>query len=59
MLKKGDQIHNFILCQLFWFHFITVQEPCWGPLLNYGSGSAKVKSYRSYGSGYATLFDEV
>ncbi len=27
MLNEGNQIHNFLLCQLLWFHFITVPVP--------------------------------
>jgi len=45
-LNKENQIHNFLLHQLLWFPFITVQHN--------GSGSDKEKSYSSYGSGSAT-----
>ncbi len=52
MFKEAALLPRNFSSHLLWFHFITVPVPGSGAVINYGSGSAKTKSY---GSGSSTL----
>ncbi len=46
MLNEGEQIHNSILRQVLWFHFITVTAKSYGPLSSDSGSATRLITYR-------------